>query len=104
MGYTNDYFYVSCTGQSKDGEKAPCDGKSKQENKQTARLVSSNTGLSVYGAFANFSTNISFKQNMNERKAKIKLFMMEGENGFENLSLKTKIIEMATRGDNNLRE
>ena len=62
-------------------------GQYKNKEKETARLVSSNAGLSVYGASANFSTNIFFKQNMNERKAKIQLFMMEEENGFENLSL-----------------
>lgn len=105
MGFTdNACCNTGEAGQSKDGGRTLYDGQNKQGKKQTARLASVNTSLVAYGASANFSSGMAFKRNMSEHKVKVQLFMMEGEAGFEELTIRSKMTEVAARGDNNLRE
>ncbi|KAG0420327.1 hypothetical protein EQH57_0196 [Dictyocoela roeselum] len=89
-------------------------GKSNQKDKsfydKVERIGEVNNGISANKNVDNYVTRSSlvgsstpFYRNMKERQIKIEIFMIEGEDGFENLSLRSKMTQIMKRSSSDIK-
>lgn len=95
---------VDQVGQTKGRARALCDDLYKQRRKRMAQFISANVDLSAYGYSAGFRSGVLFRRGMREYEVRMNLFMIEGQNGFEVMNLRSKMTAVVARGNNDVKE
>jgi hypothetical protein len=89
---------------SNHGKQIPSDDKRRKSQKKTREVpVQEKTG-NVLRDSSLYQKVVVFKHGMEERETRRELFILEGDDGFENRSLRSKMTEVVKKGSVELKE